>query len=74
MGSPDDQVHTVAVDATGPYGPIEPLVYEINLADFCDSLDQPAGSLHRVRSAIDDLSKRFPKSGPLKAEVINRNE
>ncbi len=51
------QIHTVTIDAEGPFGPIPTMVYELNLADLRETDNDPAGSLHLVRKAIQDVAK-----------------
>lgn len=51
--------HTVTVTADGPHGPLAPLTFDLDLADWRGALDSPDGSLHLVRKSIDDLGKRF---------------
>ena len=51
------QIHTVTIDAEGPFGPMPTMVYELNLADLRETDDDSAGSLHLVRRAIQDVAK-----------------
>lgn len=51
--------HTVTVTADGPHGPVEPLTFEIDLANWRHAADSPDGSLHLVRRSIDNLGKRL---------------
>ncbi len=50
------QIHRVTIDALGPFGPIEQLTYEIDLADFRESVDSPRGTLHRLTKAVTEVS------------------
>lgn len=56
-------VHRITVTAEGPYGPITPVVFEVNLSDWREGRDAPDGSLHLVRTAITDLTKELKKVG-----------
>ncbi len=51
------QIHTVTIDADGPFGPMPTMVYQLNLADLRETHDVPEGSLHLVRKAIQDVAK-----------------
>lgn len=53
------QIFSVTIDATGPFGPIPTLTYDIDLADFRKSSDMPEGSLHHIRKVIDELAKKL---------------
>jgi hypothetical protein len=68
------QVHRVTVTGAGPYGSLEELTYEINLADMRETLDQPDGSLHLVRKALDQLRGQMKERGDLRVEVVSLPE
>lgn len=55
------RVHTITVTANGPYGPVTPLTFEVNLSDWRESRDAPAGTLHLVREAIQSLTREVAK-------------
>jgi len=61
LGEDKSQVFVVRINAEGPYGPIPELFYEIDLADFRETADQPDGSLHLVRKAIEKLPEEMAK-------------
>lgn len=68
-------VHTVTVHADGPFGPVPTLEYFIDLNALRETRDDPPGSLHFVRRAIDTLADRFPKHGrPLPVTVISDDD
>ena len=48
---------TVTIRAHGPFGPLPDQQYVISPAEWRDSLDQPEGSLHQIRKAIEALAK-----------------
>jgi hypothetical protein len=43
--------------ATGPFGPLEPLEYVIDVEDLRHTRGRPPGTLHGVASAINTLTK-----------------
>lgn len=51
------QPHTFTVRATGPYGPTEPVVYVLDLADTREQAVHPDGSFHELTEAVDRLTK-----------------
>lgn len=53
------QVHRVTVTADGPFGPVPPLAYEIDLSDFRESNNRPSGTLHRLTRAVDGVAKEL---------------
>lgn len=56
-------VHRVTVYADGPFGPVPPLEYVVDLNALREIRDDPPGSLHFVRTAIDAVAGRLPKHG-----------
>lgn len=49
---------TVTVRCIGPFGEVEPLVYDLSLADFAgQAAEVDAGSLANVEKALQDLTK-----------------
>jgi hypothetical protein len=55
------QIHHVRISGAGPYGPLEPVEYELDLADFRESQDRPEGNLHHVCNAIEKIAERLPE-------------
>ncbi|WP_299449636.1 hypothetical protein [uncultured Serinicoccus sp.] len=55
------QVHSVTIEADGPFGPIPTLEYAINLADFRESQDRPAGTLHKLTRAVEGITAELKK-------------
>lgn len=55
------QIHTVTVDAEGPFGAVPTLNYVINLADFRESIDSPTGTIHKLTKAVDRVSAEIKK-------------
>lgn len=55
------QVYTLRLTARGPYGEIEPVEFEIDLADWREARDAPSGSLHLVRSSVDKVATELKK-------------
>ena len=53
----DPKRFAVAVNATGPFGPMTPLEYDLDLNDFLGSAVQPVGTLGAVARAIKELTK-----------------
>ncbi|TYP82765.1 hypothetical protein BD833_1181 [Blastococcus xanthinilyticus] len=48
----------MTVRCIGPFGEVEPLVYDLSLADFAgQAADVDAGSLANVEKALKDLTK-----------------
>jgi hypothetical protein len=54
------QAHTFTVKVDGPFGPVPTLTYTVDLADLRGLLDRPAGSLHQLTKAVEDLPERWP--------------
>jgi hypothetical protein len=53
----DPPPYTFTVTADGPFGPVPPLTYVVDLSDWKENVDRPAGSLHEVKKAIEGLGK-----------------
>ncbi|TKR27141.1 hypothetical protein FA014_01940 [Cellulomonas hominis] len=51
--------HHVTVTFEGPFGPVGPLEYDLDFADFPGSAVQPPGSLNQIAESIDKLTKRM---------------
>lgn len=71
--APESDASVRVAEADGPYGPTEPLEFEINLSDWREGLDAPDGSLHLVRNAIKDLSKELKRVGDRSARAISQS-
>ena len=52
-------IHKVTVTADGPFGPVEPLIYDLDLQDMRDVLDQPDGNLHILTKAVEKLTAKY---------------
>lgn len=63
--SEESQPRTIRIEYIGPYGPVGPIEYVIDLADYRESLDDPFGSLHMVRKEIEELTTVL-KNQPIK--------
>ena len=59
IGKSGPQAHTITVTADGPFGPVPPLIYVVDLADWRGSVHRPAGSLHELTKAVTDIGKRI---------------
>lgn len=59
----DPKRFAVRVEATGPFGAMPPLTYDLDLDDFHDSAVQPPGSLRGVTDAVKDLTKQVKEQG-----------
>ncbi len=47
----------VRIEGEGPFGPLDPQEFVIDPTEWKEIHDQPTGSFHEVRKAIDRLSK-----------------
>ena len=54
------QAHIFTVNADGPFGPMPPLTYLIDLADLRGTLDRPS-ALHQLTQAVEDLAGKLGK-------------
>jgi hypothetical protein len=54
------QAHTFTVNAKGPFGPVPPLTYIVDLADLRGTLDRPS-ALHQLAKAVKDLAGKIEK-------------
>lgn len=61
LESDSPQVHRVQIDASGPFGSVETLTYEIDLSDIRESLDQPVGSLYALSKSVDKVAAALKK-------------
>ena len=50
-------VHTVTIEANGPFGALEPLTYTIDLGDLETSQLTATGTLYGLTAAVGDLVK-----------------
>jgi hypothetical protein len=50
------QVHRVTINCTGPFGPLDPLIYDIDLSDIRESQDRPEGTLHLLTKAVGQVA------------------
>jgi hypothetical protein len=48
---------TVTIDALGPFGPVQKLVYELDIDEYRQVNASPPGTLYGVGKAIKDLTK-----------------
>jgi hypothetical protein len=53
------QAYTFTITADGPFGPVPPLTYVVDMSDWRGMLDRPAGSLHQLTVAVKDLTKKI---------------
>lgn len=53
LASAEPQPRTVSILAVGPFGPVQPLTYVLDLSDFRESDDNPAGTLHLLTRAVE---------------------
>lgn len=51
--------HTVTIDCDGPFGPVATTQYVIDLRDQREAEAKREGSMHEIRVAIDELTKKF---------------
>jgi hypothetical protein len=52
------QAHTFKVSCDGPFGPVPPMTYIIDLADLRGTMDRPSG-LHQLTKAVEDLAGKL---------------
>ncbi len=62
-GSDDPKRFTVTVRYAGPFGPMPPLSYVLDIADFLDSVVQPEGSLHKVTKQLEKITAEMKRVG-----------
>lgn len=53
------QPYTFTVRADGPFGSVPPLTYVVDLSDWRENVDRPAGSLHQLTVAVKELTKKI---------------
>jgi len=56
------QAYTFTIAADGPFGPVPPLSYVVDMSDWRGMLDRPAGSIHELTKAVRDLTKTISQS------------
>lgn len=54
------QVHDLYITAEGPDGPIPPLSYRLNLADYNGQKARRTGNLHHLTQAVENLARSRP--------------
>jgi hypothetical protein len=52
------QQHKITITADGPFGPIPPLTYVVDLANLRGQPVQPQGSLHLLTKAVERLASK----------------
>lgn len=64
--------HTITIDCEGPHGAVPTLSYVVDLADFKESLEEPEGSLHHVRKAVEGITAELTKfDTPVRVRIEN---
>lgn len=58
----EPRVHTITIDAEGPFGPLPQQIYKINLTDIRETRDAPEGNLYFVRKAIEKVAEKIDGS------------
>ena len=53
------QKHTVTVTADGPFGPVPPLTYVLDLMDYKGHMHRPVGSLHLLTKAVENIETKL---------------
>jgi hypothetical protein len=61
MNESGRDAYKFTVTAKGPFGQVPALTYIVNMTDWWNSLDRPAGSLHQLTLAVKDLGKKISK-------------
>lgn len=68
VGKDSEVVHTITVNAEGPYGPIETLSYETRPTDWALASAQPDGSLHLIERELREIKKELKAQQSIKRE------
>lgn len=55
------QAHHITITADGPFGPIPPLTYVVDLANMRGQPIRPQGSLHLLTKAVEHLTNKMPR-------------
>jgi hypothetical protein len=61
MNESGRHAYKFTVTAKGPFGPVPALTYIVDMNNWWNSLDRPAGSLHQLTLAVKDLGKKISK-------------
>lgn len=64
LGEDRPQVHRVTITCDGPFGPLDPLTYDIDLSDFRESQDRPDGTLHLLTKAVSQVATEIKGTRP----------
>ena len=56
------QKHTITVTADGPFGPVPPLTYVLDLMDYKGHMHRPVGSLHLLTKAVENIEDKLGSS------------
>ena len=59
--------HTVTVTADGPFGPVPPLTYVLDLMDYNGHMHRPVGSLHLLTKAVENIEDKLGSSATEKS-------
>lgn len=51
--------HAVTVTADGPFGPVQPLTYVLDLTDWKGHMHQPGGSIHLLTKAVENIGDKL---------------
>ncbi len=63
-------IHHFIITADGPYGPLPPIAYDLNLTDMMWSKPDPPGSLHDVAEELKKISDKLPaENKPIRVAV-----
>ncbi len=60
-GSTTARRYRVTITATGPFGPVAPLTYHLDLSDYFNSAVSPLGTLHRVGEEMKQMTHEIKK-------------
>ena len=60
--------HTVTVNADGPFGPVPPLTYVLDLMDWHGHMHHPVGSMHQLTRAVERIGEKLSQQGCLEAD------
>lgn len=60
LANDDPRVHELYITANGPYGPIPPLSYRLDLADYNGQKARRTGNLHQLTQAVEKLASSRP--------------
>jgi hypothetical protein len=56
------QKHTITVTADGPFGPVPPLTYVLDLMDYKGHMHRPVGSLHLLTQVVENIDDKLGSS------------